>query len=286
MRSNARRRNTFLGAALLVAGFMTLDTLEPARGQLLHPSGSTPLSFEVATIKPDIDLQSRPAFQISSGRFVARHFSLKDLIEFAYHTRTADQLVGASSWMSSDFFNVEATVGDTETAALGGASGEELVDQYRLMVQSLLADRFQLKVSFKTDALPVYALMVSASGHKMKEVAGSPAGSKQPFPLVRLTGPGQFTGSDCTMTRMVDWLSHFDEVGNRMVIDETGLNGRYNFVLSGVTMGPNAVNASAPEDSTTSIFTALREQLGLKLEPRKAPVEILVIDHAERPSPN
>ena len=176
MRSNARRRNTFLGAALLVAGFMTLDTLEPARGQLLHPSGSTPLSFEVATIKPDIDLQSRPAFQISSGRFVARHFSLRDLIEFAYHTRTADQLVGASSWMNSDFFNVEARVGDTETAALGGASGEELVDQYRLMVQSLLADRFQLKVSFKTDALPVYALVVSASGDKMKEVAESSAG--------------------------------------------------------------------------------------------------------------
>jgi uncharacterized protein (TIGR03435 family) len=85
---------------------------------------------------------------------------------------------------------------------------------------------------------------------------------------------------------MVDWLSHFDEVGNRMVIDETGLKGRYNFVLSGVTMGPNGVNASAQDDSTTSIFTALREQLGLKLEPRKASVEILVIDYAERPSPN
>ena len=276
----------FLAATLLVAGFMTLGTIEPALGQLVHPTGSPLPSFEVETIKPDIDLQSRSAFQISSGRFVARHFSLRDLIEFAYHTRTADQLVGAASWMNSDFFNVEARVGDTETAALGAASGEELMDQYRLMVLSLLADRFQLKVSFKTDALPVYALVVSASGHKMKEAAQSPLGSKQPFPLVRLSAPNQFTATDCTMTRMVDWLSHFDEVGNRLVIDETGLKGRYDFVLSGVTMGPNAANASAPEDSTTSIFTALREQLGLKLEPRKAPVEILVIDHAERPSPN
>ncbi len=188
--------------------------------------------------------------------------------------------------MNSDFFNVEARVGDAEAAALKGASTEELMNQYRLMAQSLLADRFQLGVSFKTDALPVYALVVSDGGHKMKEVAETSTGSTQSFPLVRLTGPHQFTGTDCTMTRIVDWLSHFDEVGNRMVIDETGLKGRYDFVLSGVTMGPNDSSASATDETTTSIFTALREQLGLKLESRKAPVEILVINHVERPSPN
>jgi uncharacterized protein (TIGR03435 family) len=188
--------------------------------------------------------------------------------------------------MNSDFYNVEARVGDAEYTAITGASGEELTNQYRLMVQSLLADRFQLKVSFKTDALPVYALVVSDKGHKMKEAAETPAGSKPPFPLVRLTGPNQFTGTDCTMTRVVDWLSHFDEIGNRMVIDETELKGRYDFVLNGVTMGPVGASASASEETTTSIFTALREQLGLKLEARKAPVEILVIDHVERPSPN
>src|SRR5579863_4561813 len=147
MHGSGGRGNTFLGAALFVAGFMTLGTLEPAQGQLLHPGGRALPSFEVATVKPDNDSQSRINFQISSGRFAARHFSLKDLIEFAYHTKTADQLVGGSDWMGSEFYNVEAKVGDAEYTAITGASAEELTDQYRLMVQSLLADRFQLKVS-------------------------------------------------------------------------------------------------------------------------------------------
>jgi uncharacterized protein (TIGR03435 family) len=240
MRNYAGRGNALLGAILFVAGFMTLGSIKPALGQLLHPSGSPPPSFEVATIKPDNDPQSRINFQISSGRFVAQHFSLKDLIEFAYHSKTADQLVGGPSWKNSDFFNVEARVGDAEIAALKGASAEELMVQYRLMAQSLLADRFQLRVSFKTEPLPVYALVVSDGGNKMKEVAENSTTAGRPFPLVRLTGPNQFTATDCTMTRLVDWLSHFDEVGNRLVVDETGLKGRYDFVLNGVTMAPPA----------------------------------------------
>jgi uncharacterized protein (TIGR03435 family) len=286
MRNHGGRVDALIRATLFLAGFMTLSPVEPALGQLLHPSGTPLPSFEVATIKPDNDPQSRINFQISSGRFAARHFSLKDLIEFAYHSKTADQLMGGPGWKNTEFFNVEARVGDAETAAMRGASAEELMDQYRLMAQSLLADRFQLRVSFKTEPLPVYALIVSDGGYKMKDVTGNSTASGRPFPLVRLTGPDQFNGTDCTMTRIVDWLSHFDEVGNRLVVDETGLKGRYDFVLSGVTMGPAGVNASAPEENTTSIFTALREQLGLKLEPRKVPVEILVIDHVERPSPN
>lgn len=286
MRNYSLRGNAFLGAILLVVGFMTPGSVKPARGQLLHPSGSRLPSFEVATIKPDNDPQSKTNFQIYSDRFVAQHFSLSDLIEFAYHSKTVDQLVGGPSWKNSDFFNVEARVGDAEIAALKGASAEELMNQYRLMTQSLLADRFQLGVSFETEPLPVYALVVSGEGHKMKEVAENSTTAGRPFPMVRQTAPNKFTATDCTMIRLVDWLSHFDELGNRLVVDETRLKGRYDFVLSGVTMGPAGVNASAPEEATTSIFTALREQLGLKLESRKAPVEVLVIDHIERPSPN
>ncbi len=282
MRNHPARRN----AILFAVGFLMLSAPAPTPAQLLHPTTRPRPSFEVATIKPDNDPQSRINFQISSGRFAARHFSLKDLIEFAYHIKTADQLVGAPAWANSDFYNVEARVGDAEYTAITGASTEELMDQYRLMAQSLLAERFQLGVSIKTDALPVYALVVSDGGHKMKEVTANSTASTHPFPLVKLTGPNQFTATDCTMTRLVDFLSHFDEIGNRLVVDETGLKGNYDFVLTGVTMGPSSVNASAPEDATTSIFTALREQLGLKLESRKAPVDVLVIDHVDRPSPN
>jgi uncharacterized protein (TIGR03435 family) len=286
MRNFVGSGNAFLSAILLVAGFTTLGTIQLAQGQLLHSSVSPLPSFDVATVNQDMDLQSGPTFQISSGRFFARHFSLDDLIEFAYHSRTADQLVGGPSWKNSDFFTIEARIGGAETAALKNANAEELTDQYRLMTQALLADRFQLKVSFKKDSLPVYALVVLNGGSRMKESAEIPVGSMRPAAMVRRTGANQFTASNCTMTRMVDWLSHFDELSDRMVVDETELKGHYDFVLSGVTMGPAGVNQAAPEDTTTSIFTALREQLGLKLESRKAPVEILMIDHVERPSPN
>jgi uncharacterized protein (TIGR03435 family) len=284
MRNFVKRKSAFLAVVLFIAGFIVSGAIDPALGQLLHPSGPLP-SFEVATINQDNDLQSGPTFQISSGRFFARHFSLKDLIEFAYHSKTADQLVGGPGWKNSDFFTVEANIADAEAASLKSATAEELTDHYRLLTQVLLADRFQLKVSFKMDSLPVYALVVMNGDSKMNESAEIPAGSIRPAPMVRRTGTNQFTATNCTMTRMVDWLSHFDELSDRMVVDETGLKGHYDFVLSGVTMGSAGVNASA-SDETTSIFTALREQLGLKLESRKAPVEILVIDHVERPSPN
>ena len=82
------------------------------------------------------------------------------------------------------------------------------------------------------------------------------------------------------MNLTADWLSRFDEVGKRLVVDRTGLEGAYDFVLNGVSMQP------ASDESVTSIFTALEEQLGLKLEAQKAPVEVLVIEHVEQPTPN
>ncbi len=179
----------------------------------------------MATVNQDPESQPGPTFQISPGRFIARHFSLKDLIEFAYHSKTADQLVGGPSWKNSDFFTVEARVGDAEAATLKNANVEELTDQYRLMTQALLADRFQLRVSFKTDALPVYALAVLNGGSKMKQSAEIPTDSRRAAPMVRRTAANEFTATNCTMTRMVDWLSHFDELSDRMVVDETGLKG-------------------------------------------------------------
>ena len=90
------------------------------------------------------------------------------------------------------------------------------------------------------------------------------------------------------MGEFTNFFRIFEELGNRVVVDETGLKGNYDFVLSGVSMRPQPAdgNHDAPSEPTTSIFTALQEQLGLKLEPRKAPVEVLAIEHAEHPSSN
>jgi bla regulator protein blaR1 len=97
------------------------------------------------------------------------------------------------------------------------------------------------------------------------------------------------TVTACRMSWFADWLLHQSEVGNRVVVDETGLKGNYDFVLNGIQLEPSALPGATPtppDDSTVSIFTALQEQLGLKLIPTKAKVEVLVIDHAEEPSAN
>jgi uncharacterized protein (TIGR03435 family) len=96
----------------------------------------------------------------------------------------------------------------------------------------------------------------------------------------------QYTATAFPAEEFSHWLSHFDELGNHVVVNATGLTGNYDFVLSGVGMGSIEGNHEAADEPTTSIFTALQEQLGLKLEPRKAPVEVLVVDHAEQPSAN
>ena len=189
--------------------------------------------------------------------------------------------------MSSEYFDIQAKPSDSEREAFAKLPLPKNMEEGALLVQSLLADRFHLKVSFKTEELPVYALVVAKDGPKLKQVEISPfpaPGTPVPpgahFPHLGPTGPNQLTATAMPMNFMTAWLSQFDELGNRIVVDETGLKGNYDWVLNGVSMAPSA------DSSVTSIFTALQEQLGLKLVSQKAPVEVLVIDHAERPSEN
>jgi len=163
-------------------------------------------------------------------------------------------------------------------------------------MHSLLEDRFQLKAKIETRDLPVYALVVASGGIKMKEVKPDafPPPGEQPVPgahltRLRMTAPNQFTATAWPMGRMTDWLSRFCEVGNRPVVDETGLKGNYDSVLSGVGQhapAPGDAERSAAQEATVSLFAALPEQLGLKLVPKKAPVEVLVIEKIEQPSAN
>ena len=166
------------------------------------------------------------------------------------------------------------------------------------MVQTLLADRFQLKASIQNRERQVYALVVAKGGPKLKEVELSPfppPGTPPPpgahLPSMSKTGPNQLTATAWPMSEMPFFLSiNFPEIGNHLLIDQTGLRGNYDFVLNGVSGAPPqppGASAATPEgDATTSIFTALQEQLGLKLESRKAEVEILVIESVEKPSEN
>jgi len=148
----------------------------------------------------------------------------------------------------------------------------------RPLIRSLLADRFQLVIHRETKELPVYALLVAKNGAKLQVNEGAPG--------PRVNGVrGQLTGKKVNMALIVAQLA--PQVG-RTVVDQTGLTGEYDYTLqwtpdSGQLPAPGV---EAPPPSGPSILTALQEQLGLRLESTKGPVEIIVIDHAERASEN
>ncbi|HSZ17804.1 MAG TPA: M56 family metallopeptidase, partial [Terracidiphilus sp.] len=290
------RRFVLCAAAVLAVGvpvgFGVLHAMQ-APAELVHASSGPVPTFEVASIKPNHDTRPGRMIGMSPTGFTAKHASLKELIGFAFGMRGDDQLIGAPSWANSEFFDIEAKVSEADIEAAKTLSMEQKRNQLCLMVQSLLADRFALKTNIETRELPVYALVVANGGVKMKEVqvdpfppAGTPPPPGAHLPRLMKTGPTQYTATAFPIGEIPHWLSHFDELGNRVVVDQTGLKGNFDFVLNGISLGSIEGNHEAPDEPTTSIFTALQEQLGLKLESRKTPVEVLIVDHAEQPSAN
>jgi len=242
--------------------------------------------------------------RITPGNFSVVGMPLKELIRFAYDLKSDAQLIGGPGWVNSDRFDIEAKEDETQTQALNKLPPPEMSKQVRMMLQSLLADRFGLKVSHTTRELPVYALVIAKGGPKLTPTTtppivppgdqppgGDPA--KKTFNRgIRMAGNGDLTGMAATTAFLADVLSRQPELGNRLVEDKTGLTGEYDWTLKW-TPAPmdssSSVEGAAPpagDPSTPSLFTALQEQLGLKVEPQKDAVDILVIDHVEQPSPN
>jgi uncharacterized protein (TIGR03435 family) len=307
-----------LGRKLLLAGIGAAVVGGPVVFGLLHapesraqssPTTAGPLpSFEVASIKPNHSGEDKMGFRIQPGRYTASGVPTKELIGFAYDVKDF-QISGGPSWINSDRYDIDAKMEDSDVAAAKQLSPDEREEQLRLRVQSLLRDRFNLKLSHETKELPVYALLVAKNGPKLQEAKPGdayPNGIKGPdgrpmaiadrgAGLMMFRG-GQLTGQEIPISGLARMLSH--QLG-REVIDKTGLTGKYSFTLkwtpdpgqSGMPMGPGGGppptdNAPAPDASGPSLFTAIQEQLGLKLESTKGPVEILVIDHIEKPSEN
>jgi bla regulator protein blaR1 len=266
--------------------------------QLQHADGSAVQPFEVASIKPSRPGDNMVRLFMSPGKFTTQSETIKEVIRFAYDIKSDNQLSGGPSWISSEKYDIEAKEEDSVAEKLEKLSFEDQAKQIRLMVQSLLAERFKLKVSHQTRDLPVYALVVAKSGPKLTEVPQLAADGKSAPKgrYVRMMGPGQLTGTNLNMSFLADVLSGQRELG-RLVVDQTGLKGNYDWTLKwtpdqSVPMFKSPEGASvsgdapAPDSSGPSIFTALEEQLGLKLEARKGPVETLVIDSIEKPSEN
>ena len=198
-----------------------------------------------------------------------KNSTLWQLIFAAYDPPTDDHPAGLPGWAFSSKFNVEAKMDDLAFAKFQKLSQSDQQKRRQLMLQLLLAERFQLKVHHESKERPIYALVIAGSGSKLKPV--SPVGSG-------MSGKGRIEYSGAPIGVFAESLS--SEV-SRPVIDKTGLTGTYDFKLSFV---PDELQGSA--DDRPSIFTALEQQLGLKLESTKGSVDVLVVDHVEHPSEN
>jgi uncharacterized protein (TIGR03435 family) len=262
------------------------------------PDASQQPAFEVASIRPsksDSDLHN---FMISPTRFRVENSTMTELIRFAYNVKSDDQLPKEPRWIGSDRFDIDAKIPDAQAEATKNLLPDQKFEQYRLMVRSLLVDRFKLQVSRQMKELPVYALVVAKNGPKLTLVKGSLDPQVQHMPTLTGGSRGQLRAGAVSMALFTDWLSGRDDIGGRVVIDETGLMGSYDFTLNwtpdeqrstmvnSVDASQGAAGGGAQESPVGSILTALQEQLGLKLESAKGPVEKLVIDHIEQPSEN
>jgi uncharacterized protein (TIGR03435 family) len=236
-------------------------------------------SFEVATIKPgDPNDQRTFVGTQKGGHFFTINASLKMLIGFAYNVRP-HQLMGGPKWLDADKYTIDAK---PDSAIPRGPQAE---GQYRLMAQSLLEERFKLMVHRETKEGPIYELVVAKGGPKLKEFVETGA----PGPRgVGMRGP-HLTGADASMDVFANVLA---AMLGRSVVDKTGLKGKYEFTLDWTPdpgqggFGPAGPPPPSDGPSGPSIYTALQEQLGLKLESAKGPVEMIVIDHAEKPDAN
>jgi uncharacterized protein (TIGR03435 family) len=279
-------------------------------GSTYAQPANPPLTFEVASIKPAPPPNGRGMRVFGSGgpgtsdpgRFATENSSLSALVTQAFDIRSY-QLSGPD-WMGRALFNIVAKVPE-------GATKE----QFRLMLQNLLIERFKLVFHRDKTEMPIYEMVLAKDGPKFKETVDDPAAAPPPpgglpqlgkdgFPIMQpgrtgmivMNGRGRWQAKNQTMEQVANMLS--GQAG-RPVFDATGLKARYDLSLfwardgmarmadeAGTAPGPGGAavpQAGIPEgDSGPTIFTAIQQQLGLKLEPKKGMIDILVIDHLEK----
>lgn len=228
------------------------------------PAAEKKLEFEVASVKPTATRDGSLSVNFPpGGRFSARDLTLKQLLQNAYALQ-AYQISGGPGWLATEGFDIEAKA--------GAGTGEPTREQVLRMIQALLADRFHLAVHREARQLPVYSLVVGKAGPRLR-----PADSNVGQPKTMM---GQLIVPKMSMSALASILA-LDL--KRPVKDETGLTGEFAFTLEWT---PGLAVSDDTQSSRPSLFTAVQEQLGLKLESTKSAIDVLVIDSVQKPSGN
>jgi uncharacterized protein (TIGR03435 family) len=248
----------------------------PAARPAAMPPDADP-SFEVATIKPSRPETPGQSITVRGRTFATLNQTVRSMMTFAYGLHP-DQIAGGPEWIGNDKFDISAEPEGT------GMPNDR---QWRSMLAKLLADRYKLTFHRDKKDLSVYALTVLKTGHKLTKNDTDPNG----LPGLFFRGPGVFPVRNATMG---DFASTMQAVVlDRPVVDRTSLQGRYDFTLTWTPdetqFGGRGGQVPPPADPTTAppgLFTAIQEQLGLRLESTRLPVEVFVIDRLDKPTAN
>ena len=291
-----RSRALWFACALAV-----LCGVDAPRGQ-----SSTPTTFDVVSIKPNKSgLPGFGGLGFQPDRFSATRVTVRALINSAYVRQPFErrQVLGGPGWIDTEYFDVDARTGSALSSVPNVFLG-----QMRVMLRNLLAERFQLAVHDEQRELPIYALVMARSDGRrgpqlrvsdldcaalmsksLNDGGGLPkAEPGKPPPCSVGPNPGHLIASSITMAALANVLSPYVD---RAIVDRTGLTQAYDAELSwtpapGESAPFKGDENNRPPADGPSLFTALQEQLGLKLEPTKGPVDVLVVDHVEHPTEN
>jgi uncharacterized protein (TIGR03435 family) len=240
----------------------------------------------VAAIKENRSAGGNSNSDTTRGRFTASNVSLKNLIQYEAYGIPGSRILDGPKWLDSARFDIDAKMEDSVAEHLQSLDNKQRTIESRAMFQQLLADRFKLAVHWETRELPIYALVAAKNGPKLQPTKETGEGSGTSSHGNGVTV--QFTATNLTLAQLAESLTQqLSQDLGRNIIDKTGIDGKYDFSLKWATQS-DAASASdtASPESLPSIFTAIQEQLGLKLESSKGPVQVLVVDHAEMPSEN
>jgi uncharacterized protein (TIGR03435 family) len=260
----------------IIALFISLGVRIPlpvqAASQAEQPAG--PLgAFDVVSVKPSqLPCRSGTGAVPAVNGVIITCMPLDSVLRLAYGINADDQLLAEPSWVKSRSYDIRAK-NDIST------SGQLQASSLPLLLQAVLQERFQLRVHHEQRNLPAYALVVAKNGSRLKEL--SPADSfHRSGPELLMKGRGHLECHACTLDALPLFLS---QAAGRRIVDQTGMKGHYEFTLM---WSSDLDSAQSTPGAGPSIFTALQEQLGLKLEPKRLPTDVVVIDHIAMPSPD
>jgi uncharacterized protein (TIGR03435 family) len=285
--STEANRRTFprIASVLAVAFF----TVTPAQSRAQSAASPAPV-FDVISVKQNKSDSGGMSMTGVSDSFRGTNLDISNLIMNSYHLTSADLIFGLPGWTRSAHFDVNAKVVNPDKQVIDKLTD----DQRRAMILDILKERFHFQAHLETKILPVYDLVLAKGGPKFTGGKGPNADTAAAMAKRGITASngamivydGEITGGGIPISSLVFSLT--GAVG-RTVIDKTGLTGNYDIELKWTPENggqPSADNGQTDAQSGPSIFTALEEQLGLKLESAKGPVQTLVVDHVEMPTEN